>query len=223
MPNYVKNQLEIIGHKNHIEDVLKSLRSKENPDVVFDFDSFLPMPEELKKVTSPTRIVTLKEFKAELKKMEENPNSPFNRTHSITQKMSNDYKERFGVDNWYDWACRNWGTKWGACDSVLISKEPDAEKPEYVRVKIEFQTAWSSGAVAIQQLSGMFPDFVFHVTYADEDCGYNVGKYKFKQGNVKNEYLPEGGSNEAMELYFQCWGESENWEMVNGKWEFVDN
>lgn len=223
MPNHIINRLEIIGHERHIEEVLKSLRSKSDPDVCFDFNSFLPMPEELQKVTSPVRIVTKAELKKELKRLEENPDDMFHNTHGITQEMSDDYIERFGHNDWYTWALQNWGTKWGAYDSRLISKEPDDEKPQYVRVKIEFQTAWASASEAIQKLSEMFPSFLFFLTYADEDCGYNVGKMKFKEGNLKDHFLPDGGSNEAMDLYFECHGGQEDWEMVDGKWKWKED
>jgi len=224
MPNHVVNQLEIIGHSRHIEDVMESLRSKEDPTVCFDFNSFLPMPEELKSVTSPARIITKAELKKELKELD-NPDRPkyLGRSTGITQEMSDDYEERFGSNNWYDWALSNWGTKWGSYETRLISQEPDVEKPQYVRVKIEFQTAWSSGAASIQFLSDMFPAFVFHLKYADEDCGYNVGIYKFKDGNIVKENLPKGGSDEAMEIYFQCHGGRENWEQVDGKWTWKDD
>lgn len=221
MPNHVINHLEIIGHEHHIKDVMKSLRSKEDPDVCFDFNSFLPMPEELRKVTSPARIVTKAELKKELKQMEEDPDNIFHRTHGITQEMSDDYIQRFGSNDWYDWALTNWGTKWGAYDQRLVSEEPDAEKPQYTRIKIEFQTAWSSSVHAIIQLSLQYPAFVFHLTYADEDCGSNTGRFKFKRG-VEKDYRPKDGSNEAMEIYFECWG-SEGWEQVDGKWKWGED
>ena len=228
MPNHVVNQLEIIGHEHHIEGVMKSLRSKSDPDVVFDFNSFLPMPEELRQVTSPARIVSQSDFNNEMIQRDVRMANPTPQdellgfSHSITQEMSDDYTERFGHNDWYEWALHNWGTKWGAYDTRLVSQEPDAEKPQYVRVKILFQTAWSSAVVAIQQLSDMFPAFVFHLTYADEDCGHNVGVFKFKDGNIKQNYQPEGGSNEAMEIYFQCHGGRENWKQVDGEWQWKD-
>lgn len=228
MPNHVVNRLEIIGHENHIEDLMKSLRSKSDPNVCFDFNSFLPMPKVLREISSPAQIVSKEQFKKDMKEYNRKLANPSEQdkflgiTHSITQEMSDSYVARFGGDDWYNWALANWGTKWGAYDTRLISQEPDDEKPQYVRVKIEFQTAWASAGEAIQKLSGQFPNFLFFLTYSDEDCGYNVGKLKFKHGNLIEEYIPKGGSNEAMELYFECHGGKEDWEMVDGEWNWKD-
>ena len=226
MPNHVINRLEIVGHENHIEDVMRSLRSKSDPDVCFDFNSFLPMPEVLREITSPAKIVSKAQFKIDMKEYNAKVANPSDQdkflgiTHSITQEMSDSYMARFGADDWYNWALMHWGTKWGAYDTRLVSREPDTENPQYIRVKIEFQTAWSSAGEAIGKLSGQFPKFVFFLTYADEDCGFNVGKLKFKQGNIIDSHVPDGGSNEAMELYFECHGKDEHWEMVDGEWKY---
>ena len=44
-------------------------------------------------------------------------------------------------DNWYDWCCENWGTKWNACDVVFNDYSIDNDhKPS---IDYSFQTAWS--------------------------------------------------------------------------------
>jgi len=53
------------------------------------FATFAPMPEELVNTVSP---------------------SPAPNTALI---------EKYGVDNWYDWSVKNWGTKWDAADGEM--------------------------------------------------------------------------------------------------------
>ena len=66
-------------------------------------DGFLPMPSELRDTTSPSRV--------------EN------------QVLINKY----GHDNWYDWAVENWGTKWGFYGGIVTSDN-----------SVYFQTAWAT-------------------------------------------------------------------------------
>ena len=65
---------------------------------------------------------------------------------------------------------------------------------------IEFQTAWSTPERIIKTLSEKYPSLEFEVSYADEDFGYNVGKYTYQDGEIIEIYLPDGGSPEANKL-----------------------
>lgn len=50
----------------------------------------------------------------------------------------------------------------------------------------------------IRKIAWIFPEL--EVYYCDEDFGYNVGEYVFKDTDVLNVDIPEGGSKEAYEL-----------------------
>ena len=95
----------------------------------------------------------------------------------------------YGHKDWYSWSTSNWGTKWNAYDTN--DNEDDG---------IYFQTAWSNPYPVMEALSRKYPDVVFHVRFADEDFGNNVGEYSLQNGNVISENVPEGGSEEAYEM-----------------------
>jgi hypothetical protein len=98
---------------------------------------------------------------------------------------------KYGSDNWYDWAHKNWGTKWN----------PSAQGEPHINTKgtratYFFATAWSTPAPVIEKLAEKFPDVQIKVWYADEDRGQNVGWYTFKNGELDGEAelsgLPSG-------------------------------
>jgi len=122
-------------------------------------DGFLPMPSELRGTTSPSRV--------------EN------------QVLINKY----GHDNWYDWAVENWGTKWGFYSGIVTSDN-----------SVYFQTAWATPYKAIQKLSEKFPRVAIKVQYADEEFGYNVGEYTLLSGDEIEINIPDGGSFEAIKM-----------------------
>ena len=217
MPNHIQNYLEIIGHKKHVQDVLNAIKG----EGCIDFNSFLPMPKEIRHVTAPVTIITKKEYDKQerQKELTEAPSFIGHRT-GITKAMQKDYLERFGSDNWYDWANQHWGTKWGCYAQQMVDI---FEAGDQATAQMSFQTAWSGGFVAIQQLSERFRLVKFKLTYADEDCGSNVGEFEFHKGGVIEDYVPACGSNEAMEIYFYCWGGEEDWEMVDGEWKWKDD
>lgn len=223
MPNYVKNILEVEGHEKHVNSFLNSVKSE---DSGFDFQKIIPMPMELKGTRSPSSIVSQREYdKWEKQQDYADPNDPFRAGRPLTKTMQKELIEKCGFDNWYDWCCTHWGTKWGSLD-VEVSDPTPVKKPfdlDYIRVTIIFDTAWSSGQQVISYVANNFPTLSFHHYYADEDCGYNVGEYWYDKGFKTEEHIPKGGSNEAMDLYFRCWNEDrEGWEFVDGEWQYED-
>lgn len=187
----------------------------------FSFKKIIPMPEELQGTRSPARIISEAEYKKEQyeKNFKEEEHPHFRDKGAITKKMSDDWKERFGADNWYDWTTNNWGTKWGAYDVEVGEMESLPAREGFVKVVIRFQTAWSSGAVAIAKLAEVYPTIEFYLIYADEDCGFNTGKIWWENGFTANTEIPK----ESMENYFECWGQSDDWELVDGEWKWNED
>ena len=89
----------------------------------------------------------------------------------------------YGADTWFEWSCKNWGTKWGAMNSYFVGN------------CIGFQTAWSAALPITIKLSELFPD---------EDMGSKCGRYKIKMGETLEEYLPKG--EEAVLFACNMWG-----------------
>lgn len=123
MPNHVFCSITVSNKEDC--KLLKKIAKLERGLAEF----ILPMPEELFNTSSPTTIISEKEYLDQEKKAK--TDRIWNR--GITLEMSNSWKAKFGTDNWYNWALNNWGTKWGCYENNL-----DDETLTYT-----FTTAWS--------------------------------------------------------------------------------
>ena len=85
-------------------------------------------------------------------------------------------REKYGADNWYDWSCENWGTKWNA-----------SETHKYGPRCVEFDTAWSTPEPVVQRLSKKYHCLV-EVWYADEGITDNSGYYSYDNGGYAGGY-----------------------------------
>lgn len=115
-----------------------------------------------------------------------------------------DFLQKYGASNWYDWRLANWGTKWNA---YSMYDESEKKAPHLEGNTYTFWTAWACPASAIRGLSKMFPEVTFEILFADEDTGYNCGKYVMKDELVVDLWFPEDGSDEAEEFANDLWGE----------------
>jgi hypothetical protein len=84
---------------------------------------------------------------------------------TMTLREKVDDAMKFDGDHWYDWNCRNWGTKWDACDTTY--KEADGA------LIYQFSTAWSPATGAFARMVEQHPrlEFEFHCT---EEQGWGV-------------------------------------------------
>ena len=98
---------------------------------------YKPMPEELVGTTSPQRI-----------------------DETISQEEHERLTKKYGTSDWYTWANREWGTKWGCYEG------------EYEDGRYSFQTAWSppSGKI-FDMLVKDIPDFDY---FWEEEQGYGA-------------------------------------------------
>lgn len=96
-----------------------------------------------------------------------------------------------GDENWYEWSCHHWGTKWNACDAWMNGKT------------FHFDTAWSAPEPVIAELAKKFPNAKFTHKFADEDIGHNCGVYVYKNGVLESFDDREGNDAFAKRM----WGE----------------
>jgi hypothetical protein len=129
------------------------------------------------------------------------------------EDLSSDDELKYGEENcWLKWSRKNWGTKWNA---YCI---PDDRSKGNV---LYFTTAWNSPVDLIGKLSLIFKNNSFEIHYADENLGYNVGYFKFKDGKVIEQNIPESGSLEAKMMYFNITQETLEENDMNENYEYI--
>jgi len=147
---------------------------------------YRPMPEELVQTTSPTRVVSEKEY---AKQMKENETAKF-KSYPITKDRRQYLLDNYGHDNWYDWAYKNWGTKWGCYDN------------EYDDTTYRFTSAWGPVDDSIMELlSKDIPSFSYSF---EEEQGWGA-EYEVEDGEIVNSLeweTPDWVETDHDEIYF---------------------
>ena len=211
MPNHITNILRIEASEELTAQIKSEIRSVDEDGETrhIDFNKILPMPESLMITSGSTTengIAILKYRDGDDRKIREIMGYAWGKEfatpedlieHMIVKGSANleeaqkalDNERLYGCRDWYGWATSNWGTKWNA----YSTNDTDVDE-------VTFETAWSNPYPVIVALSAKYPEAVFHMRFADEDFGHNVGEYSLKSGYVVNQNIPEGGSEEALEL-----------------------
>lgn len=73
-------------------------------------------------------------------------------------------------ENWYNWNCNHWGTKWEPYD---VGQWEFDEKHQSIR----YHTAWTPPTEFYLYISTLFPQLIFKQEYIDEGCdfiGFNI-------------------------------------------------
>ena len=211
----IKNFLSADHYKDNIKEYLrlKKLSSEEilskelrlikdeqgnwgKEPSVLSFGKLFPCPKEIKNNTSPTRIITEKEYEAQEKRIAEgkltDAEKRYGVTRGITEKMQQEFKKKFGADNWYDWQIANWGTKWEI--------ETDNLQEEETSLFYVFDTAWSPPTNWLEKVCTMFPKLEFTLNYEEGGCGFQGEAYAF-EGNFSDNCWDWDGYNEDDDDY----------------------
>lgn len=153
MPNHCDNKLTVEGPPKEVQrwmaDNIKP--SKQHGDkLTFSFEHAVPMPEELRETVSPVRLEGA------------DPTT----TKEKAQRLRNEH----GADNWYDWACNNWGTKWDAYDYEHVGGTGEKVDPaiKHGYCEIKFTTAWCPPEEYMEKMAGGYGQLTFMLIYAVE-------------------------------------------------------
>ncbi len=164
MPNWTSNEVRFksrINSKRQLSRLKKRLRgveeceeyispteTKKSKEVnVFDFNKIHKMPKALENTISPTRDEDKVKAKRRLKK--------------------------YGAENWYDWKCKNWGTKWNSVDTEIIEDERDG-------LTYSFNTAWDCPREVVEKLQHILDEELPFISIESWGCVHEDGQ-EFEQ------------------------------------------
>ncbi len=146
MPNWCMNTVTFEGTEQQIKKIKKAVDKEEL------FDSFYPIPEELRETVSGS----------------ESAKPDWQKENSGQLKM------KHGADNWYDWCTTNWNTKWDAHDISILSEGTND-------ITIGFSSAWSPPIGFYEHLFETMnvdtddmdnPNFKIKATYYEPGCDF---------------------------------------------------
>jgi len=172
MPNWCYNTLRIKGPSAMLYKFQMDMIAVcgEGEYRHFSYSFCTPMPEEYVKTTSPTP-----QSEKEIREMAAAYNwEPGVLERKLEYAMTDEQRafydsliEKYGFENWYDWANANWGTKWDACDSGMF---PPVRTPRTLTYK--FNSPWGTPYVfatrLITKMKKDYPGLTFEWTYTLE-------------------------------------------------------
>ena len=161
MPNWTSNEVRFtsrINSKKQLDKLKKRIKGRvtliELPSGKkreqwndFDFNRIQKMPKDLEDTTSPTQ-------KGDEKKAE--------------QRL-----KKYGAKDWYDWNCKNWGTKWNSVDTEITVDDR-------LGLTYEFKTAWDCPREIVEKLEHILDEELPFISIESWKCIHEDGE-EFEQ------------------------------------------
>lgn len=91
------------------------------------------------------------------------------RAKEMADRMVHNLKH-YGSANWYDWAVKNWGTKWNAAPLEWGPREHE-------RIEFLFDTAWSPPEPIFLELSRLYQGIRFDISSFDDGWNFACDGY----------------------------------------------
>lgn len=241
MPNHIANKLIVKSDSaikiQYFLERIKGSNNNDSKEQIIDFNTIIQMPQMLVNTEESSRTnnalyyyimksgkehllnkVMAYSYLYKMDRFEKLTEEELEENYKLGEQYFNNYL-KCGATTWYDWAYRNWGTKWNAYHSEIEYPLDDNGNISNTCVIVRFQTAWNGVPNIIEKMVELFPDLHFTYKYADEDMTHNCGE---GDGNYENGFYfnrIESGSDDAMATYIECWDEDEDdFIKHNGKW-----
>lgn len=168
MPNHIVTEVEIKGNKEAIKSLIERVGIVTDVDYEvdnkFDFNGVVKMPEELRITVSPTKVLdTQEEIDAENERHEKSWSD--GNVAAISKDEAAFRMEKYGALNWYDWANKNWGTKWNSYEVHLIDYSDE-------KLVVKMETAWDTPRVIWEKLES--EGFIVNCVLYGEMEGYET-------------------------------------------------
>jgi hypothetical protein len=157
MPNWTSNEVRFksrINSQKQLDKLKKRLEGTENLELnrsseedkgdvnEFDFNRIVKMPNAL-----------------------ENTKALEDKTDNKAKRML----KKYGAKDWYDWRCKNWGTKWNSVDTEIIEDERQG-------LTYTFNTAWDCPREIVFKLQCILDEELPFISIESWDCVHEDGQ-----------------------------------------------
>ena len=143
MPNWCDNQITITGPNSVIDKIEKIVKAEDTHENTGLLNFFHPMPKQLEGTTSPS--------------------SSADKPQPMVE----------GFDNWYDWRCENWSTKWEVCEFYGVDRQHLNDSLDESTISFGFSSAWSPPINAYQS---------FLMNMSEKNLDVSVKAYYYEGG-----------------------------------------
>lgn len=151
MPNWCDNQLSITGPNSVIDKIEKIVKADDSHKETGLLHFMYPMPKALDNTTAPLQNDATKKEKEKAKKN----------------------RFEYGFDNWYDWRCENWSTKWEVCEFYGVDRQYHSEQSEgESTISFGFSSAWAPPIGAYEKFLENNSDCSVRAFYYEGGCDF---------------------------------------------------
>lgn len=158
MPNWCENTLTVVGPKDLVLKLAEQVKSNEaEHNTSLSLNKIIPMPEELVGTTAG----------------------------SPKDANAAELKEKYGYENWYEWANDNWDTKWDV--TAMEPQEVEVDRDGDYALQYHFDTAWSPAFKVFEALSEQHPRLYLHLRFEEAGMGF-AGYRAYAGGELVNEF-----------------------------------
>ncbi len=239
MPNWVTNRIIIHNGK---EDILFNHLIKEDGNLEFDFNTIIPMPEELDVEKSkkghdglilylakinPYMLgvgemkdkLSIEEFDSLIKKLFGDSYDKYNKdmlealVNPLITQYEKDINEVISIGEIYVNNYLKYGdTDWFKWRIRNWGCKWNASNTYVTGNTIFFDTPWAPSVPVIDKFAEFHPELEFTYEFAEEQTAFWCGRYYYKNGKCIIRDDYEEFSKDAYELYFSIWGGEEDYK-----------
>jgi len=143
MPNWTNNVIEITGNIDDVNKLMNDITTNDDNEITYKLTKTKPIPDELQKIREGRR--TIDDISYDV--WYEDDDGTVRPMMDITKQ---ELIDKYGTYKSLDWQYRNWGTKWGDCDTQVLE---DTTKDNKREVKLTFDSAWGEPFMLLNDIA----------------------------------------------------------------------
>ena len=166
MPNWCYNTIEITGSKDNISKLLDTITNDTDKECVqYTLTNCMPVPKEMEGLHEGFRKID--DVRVEVWYEDEDGPRP------MLDMVKDELMEKYGSFKPIEWQYRNWGTKWGDCDTRLHN-QCDEE------LTIAFDSAWGQPFLLLQHIATEYNVQITNTYEIELGNGEGVSNYPWQ-------------------------------------------
>jgi hypothetical protein len=169
MPNWTSNKCEITGDADKVNQFMNDIKITDDraDDTYFiDMTQVNPIPDVFKNMHTGSR--TIDEIKYSQWFEIDGEVTPLLELNAL------EITEKHGTCDPVDWQYRNWGTKWGDCQTVITS---DITTEGIREVTLVFDSAWGEPWMLLNDIAEKYNINIMNTWLIETDQGDGVSQY----------------------------------------------